>query len=252
MSNKTIWTIVSQLLRGGRSTLTGSGRSETVCPNGHPMDPSWTSCPRCDAESRAQERSSTGASSVTSNETSSGSSFMSSRQSTIASGSMPSSEAPGTRIDREDSTTPPARHVPSRRKITGVLVTFTWERQGDLFVLYEGRNVIGKGNVESEGGRPCDVLLTGDETMSSEHAVILCRAGRYELFDNRSTNGTYSDGVFVESAGISLQDGAKIKTGETVWLFRKIESDATGTSPGHTRHEEPREQHPSRDQSRIS
>jgi pSer/pThr/pTyr-binding forkhead associated (FHA) protein len=71
--------------------------------------------------------------------------------------------------------------------------------------------------------------LLGDDTMSSEHAAILCRDGRYQLYDRQSTNGTYVDGQFVESNGVDLQDGARIKTGETVWLFRMIQSDDGGT-----------------------
>lgn len=172
---------------------------------------------------------------------------MSSRQHTVVSGGT-SSDTSATR--QESSYDSPSQDKSastrrsSRRKITGVLVTFTWEHQGDLFVLYEGRNVIGKGTVESEGGRPCDVLLSVDATMSNEHAVILCRAGRYELFDSRSTNGTYVDDQFVESAGVMLRDGARIKTGETVWLFRMLESGDTPVHQGHAREERRREEAP--------
>jgi len=174
-----------------------------------------------------------------------------SRNATVTPGSLPDPDPAATRVDAGDEFAPSrARQASARRKITGVLVTFSWERQGDLYVLYEGRNVIGKGDVESEGGRPCDVLLQTDPTMSNEHAVILCRAGRYELFDRQSTNGTFADGQFVESTGIELKDGAKIKTGETVWLFRKIESDSTGAAAGPSHHDEPHER-PSRDQSRV-
>jgi len=179
---------------------------------------------------------------------------------TIISSDEPSPpEHPGTRVDTGTaSMAPVARNTAPRRKITGVLVTFTWDRQGDLFVLYEGRNVIGKGYVQSEGGRPCDVLLHTDSTMSDEHAVILCRAGRYELFDRQSTNGTFVDERFVESQGVELKDGARIKTGSTIWMIRKIESDASGTiaepPPRHEPHE-PREpydpQHGVRDPSRL-
>jgi hypothetical protein len=250
MSDKSIWSYISGLISGGRPA-TRTSRSETVCPKGHPMDPSWTSCPRCDAESRAQEKSSADAASMTFRENVDRSSAMS-RNATITPGSMPNPDPAATRLDAGDEYAPARpRAASARRKITGVLVTFSWERQGDLFILYEGRNVIGKGDVESEGGRPCDVLLLTDGTMSDEHAVILCRAGRYELFDRQSTNGTFADGGFVESTGVELKDGAKIKTGETVWLFRKIESDAAGAAAGPSHRDEPRERPSPGEQSRV-
>ncbi|MCC8400483.1 FHA domain-containing protein [Paraburkholderia sp. MMS20-SJTN17] len=246
MSNKPFRNIFGQIWGGGLSP--GSGRSETVCPNGHPMDPSWTRCPRCDAENRANERSSEASSSYTFDDSDSRGSTMSSHKHTVISGESTSSDASATReensYESSMSSPSPSPRRSSRRKITGVLVTFTWERQGDLFVLYEGRNVIGKGTVESENGRPCDVLLPIDATMSNEHALILCRAGRYELFDNRSTNGTYADDQFVESAGVMLRDGARIKTGDTVWLFRQIDSGDAPAHPGHERGEEPQQREP--------
>jgi hypothetical protein len=246
MSNKSFKNMFGLL--GGTSSASGS---ETICENGHPMDPSWTHCPRCDAESRANERSTDMSSAYTFDENDSRSPAMSSRQHTVVPGSTPS-DSSATRRDADydsgyesgyESGGPNVSAGPrhsSRRKITGVLVCFTWERQGELFVIYEGRNVIGKGTVESEGGRPCDVQLSVDPTMSNEHALILCRAGRYELFDNRSTNGTYADDQFVESAGVMLRDGARIKTGETIWMFRKIESDDAGAQPGRAHRDEPR------------
>ena len=170
----------------------------------------------------------------------------------IAPEGAPEPEHSGTRVDTGmQESYPVQRSSAPRRKITGVLVTFTWDRQGDLFVLYEGRNVIGKGYVESEGGRPCDVLLHADASMSDEHAVILCRAGRYELFDRQSTNGTFVDEVFVESHGVVLKDGAKIKTGATVWLIRKIESDSGGVPATPPRREDPNDRHPPRDPSIV-
>ncbi|HWT38364.1 MAG TPA: FHA domain-containing protein [Paraburkholderia sp.] len=248
MSEKPIWSSLSKLFGGGQRDGTGRGGDEHTCPNGHPMDPSWTSCPRCEAEKRAQERSADDAMSQSFSETPERSSSMS-RNTIISSDPQPQGRG-ATRVDPGDEGAPEAvpRAAP-RRKITGVLVTFTWDHQGDLFILYEGRNVIGKGYVESEGGRPCDVLLTADSTLSNEHAVILCRAGRYELFDRQSTNGTFVDGQFVESHGVELKDGAHVKTGATIWLFRRIEMDAN--MPGtHPQHRDPPQQ-PSGDESRV-
>lgn len=240
MSNKTLWSFISQFWPRGRSTFTGSGRSETVCPNGHPMDPSWTSCPRCEAESRAQEPSSFSRAPSGSNATRSGSSSMPSRSPTKSDSSY-ATDSSVTRYDNDAPTgSSSVRPPPSGRTIVGVLVSYSWDRHGELFVIYEGRNVVGKGSIDSEGGRPCDVQMTCDETMSSEHAHIFYRGGRYQLFDNRSTNGTYLDDLFVEENGVSLHDGARIRMGQTVWTFRKIESGNGGPAPVHTPREEPR------------
>jgi pSer/pThr/pTyr-binding forkhead associated (FHA) protein len=253
MSEKSIWSIIGRRLGGGEGNSPGSRTGEHTCPKGHPMDPGWTTCPRCDAESRAAERSAADAIPPSFSENAERSSNMS-RNTIISPDESPAPRSGGTRIDPEGEFTPAPRTSAPQRKITGVLVTFTWDPQGDLFVLFEGRNVIGKGYVASEGGRPCDVLLHSDNTMSDEHAVILCRAGRYELFDRQSTNGTFVDERFVESLGVELKDGARIKTGSTVWLIRKIESEASGTiaEPPRRQRDEPYDPPPSRDPSRVS
>jgi pSer/pThr/pTyr-binding forkhead associated (FHA) protein len=254
MSDKPLWSAIGKLWGNTRPGQGRTGKSATTCPKGHPMDPSWTSCPVCRAESRSQERTSADALSMQPKEDDQRRPAMS-RSPTITPGSAPDPDPNRTRIDTgTDSSAPsPRRQGAVRRMITGVLVTYTWERQGELFILYEGRNVIGKGEVASEGGRPCDVLLRSDATMSNEHAMILYRHGRYQLFDQRSTNGTFADGEFVESAGVELADGAKIKTGETVWLFRKILPDQQGAGPARTHRDEPDEpdDRPHRDHSRV-
>lgn len=107
----------------------------------------------------------------------------------------------------------------SQRKLTGVLVTFKWRPKGKLFPLYEGRNVIGSDSTES-----CDIYISSetDKMVSGEHAVILCRAGRDELHDMLSTNGTFLNEKYVERDGADLIDGALIRTGATVFEFRKF------------------------------
>jgi hypothetical protein len=248
MSGKSIWSSLSHILGGGRNTGSNTGAAQYVCPNGHPMDPSWDTCPRCEAEKRAHDRSMRPAPKAASEDVERNPKMA--HHTIIAPEGQPEPGRSGTRVDTggQEALSPSWQGAP-RRKITGVLVSFTWDRQGDLFVLYEGRNVIGKGYVESEGGRPCDVLLQADVTMSDEHAVILCRAGRYELFDRQSTNGTFVDDAFVESNGVVLKDGAKIRTGSTVWLMRKLESDPHGAPAAQTRRDEPFEppapRHPS-------
>jgi pSer/pThr/pTyr-binding forkhead associated (FHA) protein len=137
----------------------------------------------------------------------------------------------GTRIDGGDKEPVKKKLHAQDRKITGILVTFTWRYQGALFPLYEGRNVIGSGD-------PSDIQITKatDPEMSADHALILCRAGRVELHDLCSTNGTFLNEKYVERDGADLTDGDAIRTGRTVFEFRKITSGGTGAqniSPQH-------------------
>src|SRR5271168_1862013 len=129
---------------GPQSTTIGAGRR---CDAGHAMDPAWVECPYCKAE----------------------------RTKKVPSAGPP----PRTRVDHGDNPASAERDV---RRITGVLVTFSWRKEGDLFALYEGKNLIGSG---AAADRRCDVLVTKDQTVSREHALIRCLGGEYEIFDQK-------------------------------------------------------------------
>ncbi|MBA4142881.1 MAG: FHA domain-containing protein [Nitrosospira sp.] len=192
------------------------------CDKGHPMDPNWSVCAYCDAESRANQKTATPNTAESddfeSNENMQRSKFMERGTTKIDSG-LPDEPRGTTKIDTGTDTDTPQRKKSGtqERKITGVLVTFSWRFQGELFVLYEGRNVIGS-------AASSDIQITTDPGMSGEHAVILCRAGRDELHDLLSTNGTFLNEKYVARDGADLVDGGSIKTGGTVFEFRKITS----------------------------
>jgi pSer/pThr/pTyr-binding forkhead associated (FHA) protein len=147
------------------------------------MDPNWIECPYCRAERSVRVRT-TG--------------FK-------------------TRVDH--SADPEHAGGDEARRITGVLVTFTWRREGQLFPLYEGKNRIGSGRAAD---RRCDVQISTDPTLSREHALIRCLGDDYEIFDQKSENGTYMNGERVPVHGMPLEDGARIKTGATIWTFQMI------------------------------
>ena len=211
----------------------GSGRPGRYCPAGHPMDPNWDTCPRCAAEQRAREKTVLEPPGAGTDANPSARTTMN-RRSTFISDNEPE---PGQHTGQPGGRAPGPADAPPQfarsheRKITGVLATFSWRPQGQLFALYEGRNVIGSGRVESEDGRECDVQITDDRMLSNEHAVILCRNGRYDLVDRHSTNGTYMNGRFVETEGVALADGAWIGTGATVWTFRNIDDGPPASTP---------------------
>jgi hypothetical protein len=112
------------------------------------------------------------------------------------------------------------------RRIVGVLITYTWRPEGQLFEVREGKTFIGSGNVSSEAvHRKCDVQIPEDRRMSGEHALILCRQGTYEIIDQTSSNGTFLDGEMLRAnASKVIPNYAKIETGSTLWTFIQIEA----------------------------
>jgi len=199
-----------------------------LCDAGrHMMDPNWETCPYCDAERRSKEK-------------------------TQAPKQAPSRAAADDRyktrvgdispgVQRETKAIPPGSPHSSgpvggegdTRRIVGVLITYTWRPEGQLFPIREGKNFIGAENVASEvSHRPCDIQIRTDPMLSAEHALILCRAGRYDLVDQMSSNGTFLSGELVPIQGIELRDNyADIKTGNTVWTFIKIAAPPIAAAP---------------------
>jgi len=110
----------------------------------------------------------------------------------------------------------------SHRKIVGILLTFTWKSEGEIFPITEGRNFIGKGKMPIEDYH-CDVYVPQDERMGSTHVLLLCRQGTYLIIDSESSNGTFlNDQMLTPNVATELPNYAKIKTGHTIWLFIKV------------------------------
>ena len=132
---------------------------------------------------------------------------------------MPPEMAPGSRDRPGEGDT---------RHIVGVVITYTWRPQGQLFPIYEGKNFIGRADVSDEAlPRPCDIQIPEDTQMSAEHALILYRQGNCEIIDQETTNGTWVNGKSLRSnQGEELPDHATIRTGETEWTFIRIEPSA--------------------------
>ena len=102
--------------------------------------------------------------------------------------------------------------VRSSRKLVGWLVSYTLNDMGVDFKLFEGRNII---------GRDLDCQISVDDpSVTSKHAVLLYRAGRYSITDQQSTSGTYVNKVDIELAPRYLEDGDTIRVGKTEFKFR--------------------------------
>ncbi|MBP5758114.1 MAG: FHA domain-containing protein, partial [Bacteroidales bacterium] len=94
----------------------------------------------------------------------------------------------------------------------GWLVSYSLDKMGVDFRLYEGRNIIGR-------DMDCNITVN-DNMVSGRHAVLLFRADKYSLTDQQSTHGTFVNGNDIDLEPCYLQDGDVIKVGETVFKFR--------------------------------
>src|SRR6185295_14435665 len=123
-----------------------------LCPAGrHAMDPGWQVCPYCASES-------------------------SNRADTTHRSADPAAEKRGATVFG-------AEGEPSRR-IVGVLVTYTWRPDGEIFPVREGRNLLGS-------SPECEIRIATDPRMSARHACIVHRPGGFWIDDEKSMNGTF-------------------------------------------------------------
>ena len=187
------------------------------CNAGHIMDPNWETCPYCRRENTSFQQTQT-------------------NRTVNASTRRPTDigrhPAQSDRITKPYSkpvyrTRDQGPEVPTHR-IVGILITYTWRPEGQLFAVREGRNYIGSGEVGSEADHGwCEIYIDKnvDPELSDEHACILYRHGKFELIDNKSTNGTFLDGRLLDAnVGTELPSRAEIRTGKTSWIFMKVEA----------------------------
>lgn len=106
-------------------------------------------------------------------------------------------------------------HGGSNRKLVGILACYDLNRYGEVFNIYEGRNMIGR-------KATTDIHISGDQQVSSEHLIILYREaeGIFWAIDNKSSNGTYINGVFQNEAKLNTYD--IITIGSTRLIFIAI------------------------------
>ena len=161
-----------------------------ICPTNptHVLDPNWQGCPYCEADRKSQAYS--------------------------LGGEPPTpKDGKGTIVGTTDT-----------RQITGALITYSWRPEGQLFPIRAGKNFVGRGEISSESAhRNCDVLVSQDEQMSGEHALILCQQGNYQIIDQMSSNGTFLNGqLLMANQTTALDNYATVQTGKTTWTFIKM------------------------------
>ena len=102
------------------------------------------------------------------------------------------------------------------RKLVGILITYDLNPCGQVFPIYEGRNMVGR-------DQSCDIALTSDDKVSSKHLLIVWRNGEGIMWgeDQMSSNGTFVNDKFA-SEKFQLNNGDVLLVGKTKFLYLAI------------------------------
>ena len=102
----------------------------------------------------------------------------------------------------------------STRKLMGWIVSFSNDPMGIDYKIFEGRNFLGTSS-------KLDITIGGDQSISGNHALILCRKQKFWIKDEMSSNGTFLNDVEIEpKESPELKDGDNIKIGSTIFKFK--------------------------------
>jgi len=102
-----------------------------------------------------------------------------------------------------------AQDAGAGRALAGFLISFQDDPLGKHWVLYQGKNLVGR----AETGQKVDVSIAHGTT-STHHATIDCEGGRMILADLGSTNGTFHNEEAIGFQGRrELRDGDRIRFG---------------------------------------
>jgi hypothetical protein len=115
----------------------------------------------------------------------------------------------------------------TERRIVGILLTYTWRPEGQIFPVREGRNWIGR-NTE------CEICLPEDSHLSGINSHISYRKN-FTIGDQVSMGGTDLNGEPVEETYVRLPNYSQIRAGSTHFTFIAVDprlaaDPAAGTS----------------------
>ena len=80
--------------------------------------------------------------------------------------------------------------------------------------IYEGNNTVGR--IAQN-----DITIASDSSISSKHAMILFKKGKFYVRDEMAANGTFINGEELEiGQPYPLTDGDELKLGNTVFTFK--------------------------------
>lgn len=217
----------------------GMSLQARLCPNGHVMDPSWTVCQNCPPDARSvsgpakdttvvesPRRSGDFTTAATLLEGDGGPAPTAregrAKARTVVEAGAPASSSSKKKTVFDSASAPGSAVQPSRApesRLVGWFVSFSLNPAGSDYRVREGRNNIGADPEE------CDILISESPTVSSKHAVLMYRDGKFLLRDSDSTNGTYLNGkdVFGEGA-VPVKNLDKIKFGNVECVLYAIQT----------------------------
>ena len=106
----------------------------------------------------------------------------------------------------------PEKEIVSGRRLVGMLVSFSTNPNGEVYKIFEGRNIIGR-------SEDCDITIANDDNVSDKHLLILFREDDgFTAADQYSTNGTFINGKFLKG-DCTLSSEDIIVTGATKFMF---------------------------------
>lgn len=111
----------------------------------------------------------------------------------------------------------PAAEPRAARKIVGWIISYTIDPMGVDYRIFEGNNTIGRDPINT-------IKLLKDSTISSKHATILYRAGKFWVKDEMSANGSFLNGEEMEiQKAYQLNDNDDLRLGDTAFKFKSAE-----------------------------
>jgi len=206
--------------------------AQASCPRGHLIDPTWTDCPYCRAEQASPNIAAAFEPPVRPKTVVEGQNAftdqaaMGAPVAPLPPPPMPAPPPfadPGLAAPQRRKTeflpvspgqTPTERRGPERR-IVGVLVTYSWKPDGQVFPVREGRNLIGR-------GAECEISVPEDSTLSNVNSHITYRKS-FIIGDMVSMSGTYLNDRPIEEQFVPLPNYSNIRTGSTLWTFIAIQ-----------------------------
>jgi hypothetical protein len=116
-------------------------------------------------------------------------------------------------VELLDDSFPP--QIQGIRRLVGKLVNAN--NLDEEYNIYEGRNIIGR-------DMDCNITIN-DNKVSSRHAVLLYRVGKFSITDSQSSYGTFVNGNDIDLETCYLEDGDEIRVGDTTLLFKDLKCD---------------------------
>ena len=100
------------------------------------------------------------------------------------------------------------------RRIEGFLVTYDFNKYGNFYPLYLGKNSIGRQSTN-------DIVLN-DPSISNEHALILFRGNQILIEDKLSVNGTFLNNSEESIDRGTLKDNDLIRFGKKTFKIKIV------------------------------